>query len=150
MSKKSPKGSPKKKAGRKLAKPTASQIKLRPLTSRLDLENIVIGDIQPDGGTVPVYNEYTDTTTNQGETYALQDGDVLLCGETALTDVTVIDSVTGGMVMDYSCPGAGENSYVEANMDYFDSFEEYCDEEDADDTPVYEGSDCDSGIGIRG
>lgn len=168
--KKKPASKARKKVSSKVVKPTAAQIRLRPLTSRLDLDNIILDEVtgvdssgNPTSEQVYVYNEYTgDPPAPQGPGYEMQPGDTLLCGEPApsgndLTNVTVVDQTMGSgtptdpytVVMEYSDPATGNDPpFVEANMEYFDDYEEYYDEED--DTPVYEGSDCDSGIGIRG
>ncbi|MFO1484377.1 MAG: hypothetical protein U1F71_13545 [Verrucomicrobiaceae bacterium] len=52
------------------------------------------------------------------------------------------DDTTGTGIATDPDPGS-----VEVDLSYFDDYEQYYDE---DNEPVYEGSDCDSSIGIRG
>jgi hypothetical protein len=103
-------------------------------------------------GTVEVYNEYNDTTTQEPAGYVLQDGDIIDCGNSSLEEVVVcaVDGA-GNCVADvatYDVSDAGNNNdFVEVDLAYFESYEEYYDE---DDNLCYEASDCGSSIGIRG
>lgn len=109
-----------------------------------------------------VYNEFDDTTDLEDvstEPYQMEDGDIILANE-PLPDGSIVEEVVVSAyiegengqpdvevaeVMTYDSSNADES--VEVDMSYFESFEEYYDEND---DQVYESSDCGTSIGIRG
>lgn len=95
-----------------------------------------------------VYNEYDDAPSQVSPGEDFNNGDQILADEGALQSFVVeaYDATGSADVITYDLTTTGD--YVEVDMTYFESFEEYYDE--VDEEPVYEVSDCGSGIGIRG
>lgn len=98
---------------------------------------------------VDVYNEYEDTETSTATGTVVNDGDQVLVDQSNVEEVIIeaydpaVPANPGEPVVTYD----EANDYVEVDMTYFDSYEEYYDEES---DLQYEVSDCGSSIGIRG